>query len=218
MLTHPQPTGINIPSLQTPPTTNLNSPTPPETPQTSDPVIENEEISVAKGKIWPKILIGTVLLLTVGGGVIWWLASQNKIDLPIKNIPGISNNKSTTNDGNNVNNVPSKDAEFASYLRTSLTKIESNYPRASEPMVTPTTTLPVPNLQPKPIETKSKVVKIITKPKEGAEIEINGKKTNILVGEKIGNTGFSLVKTAKDRIVVKGKDGKEKAIAVGQDF
>jgi hypothetical protein len=183
--------------------------------------------------LWLKALLGLgATSIAVGGGLVW-LINERKIEVP-KNID-------TSWFPFQSQQVSSADANFADYMRKSLSKIESaNTPTTSvtnpvnpsaniaAPIATqaapiaanPTiaATIPVTTTPPAAKNSIALIKTVPTGNRPGAIFQIDSQSKTVNVGQKIGTSDWSLLTVAKGEVILKRKGGEIRSIYVGQKF
>ncbi|WP_373538574.1 hypothetical protein [Chamaesiphon sp.] len=175
--------------------------------------------------LWLKVLLGLSVTSIAIGSTLVWLVNERKIELPNTSwLPFQSQSPTAV-----------ADANFAQYMQKSLARIAANTQAAS--VTTPTnpapsiaapaastapnpatTTVPV-TATPVAVTTPIGLVKTLpTNQQPGAVFEIDRRSVVVTVGQKIGNTNWSLIAVNKGEVMVKRKGGEIRAIDVGQKF
>lgn len=182
--------------------------------------------------LWLKILLGLGLTSIAIGSTLVWLVNERKIELPKDTswLPFQSQSQSAV-----------EDAKFARYMQKSLAKIDANTQAASvttptnpapiiaapvaptattatNPAITSSATVPV-TATPAAVTTPIGLVKTLPNSQQpGAVFEIDRRSIVVNVGQKIGNSNWSLLTVDKGEVMVKRKGGEIRSIDVGQKF
>jgi hypothetical protein len=162
------------------------------------------------GGFWKKLLAGTGILVLLGGGGLWWLQKQGKIDLSAITALGSGNNS---------------DAQFSDYLRRSFTKIEGNasavptVPSAAEPAIPnpPAESSAVPAPTAAAATVSASFLKIIAGTPPLAEFSIDGQPQQLKSGDPIGTSGWTVgsVSITGDNEVIVKRNGEIRSLKTG---
>jgi hypothetical protein len=236
---------LQLQQAQTDPSRSNLAPPQQFAPNRANPMVEFGSPQTAapqpkKGRrLWMKALLGIgATSIAVGGGLLW-LVNERKIELP-KNID------TSWLPFQSQSQISPEDAKFAEYMRRSISKIESAYPRsrsvsfaqstsatnfpnpAAPIAAAPTTpatpiaanpTATVPSTVTPAVKTQISLVKILPNSnRPGAIFEIDRQSQTVNVGQKIGTSNWSLLAVTKGEVTVKRKGGEIRSIYVGQKF
>lgn len=163
------------------------------------------------GGFWKKLLAGTGILVLLGGGGLWWLQKQGKIDLSAITALGSGNNS---------------DAQFSDYLHRSFTKIEGNtsavptVPSAVEPAIpnppAESSAVPAPTAA-AAASVNASFLKIVAGTPPLAEFSIDGKPQQLKSGDLIGTSGWTVgsVSITGDNEVIVKRNGEIRSLKTG---
>jgi hypothetical protein len=204
---------------------NFQPTTPPEQTQHSASSVSSPRKKFLP--VWSKVFLGIGITSVALSSVLLWLINERKIDLP-KNID------LSWLPFQSKSSISPEDAKFADYMRKSITKIDAanrsdanNTTTPSNPKTESTTSSSTPLTNSSigvitsttPATIPVNLLKILSGEKRpGAEFEIQGKVIKVYVGDKIGNSNWSLVTVAKGEVIVKKISGEIRSIYVGQKF
>jgi hypothetical protein len=160
-----------------------------------------------KTGLWKKLLAGTGILVLLGGGSIWWLQKEGKINLAALSSLGSGSNS---------------DAQFSNYLQRSVTKIEGS----AVPTVPSPAELAIPNppadssavpTAPAAATISASFLKIVAGTPPLAEFSIDGKPQQLKSGDPIGTSGWtvgSVTSTGDNEVIVK-RNGEIRSLKTG---
>ena len=179
---------------------------------------------------WLKAVLGVGVGSIAVGSSLVWLVTERKISIP-------QNIDTSWLPFQSKSQVSPEDAKFADYMRKSISKIESTkitttaaieLPTSANPSIpaAPTATPFNPAIATAPIaatpatiEKPATLVKTIQNNKYPTAIfQIDKKNQIIKVGQKIGNSNWSLVNISKTEATIKRKGGEIRSIKIGQKF
>ena len=179
---------------------------------------------------WLKAVLGVGVGSIAVGSSLVWLVTERKISIP-------QNIDTSWLPFQSKPQVSPADAKFADYMRKSISKIEAakNTTTAAIELPTPASTInpatatatpfnpataPAPiAATPATIEKPATLVKTIQNNKYPTAIfQIDKKNQIIKVGQKIGNSNWSLVNISKSEATIKRKGGEIRSIKIGQKF
>jgi hypothetical protein len=199
---------------------------------------EIEELATTPKKsevpLWVKVFLSIGFISIASSSVLLWLIKEGKITLP-------TNLNTSWIPGETQSQISPDDAKFADYMRKSISKIESANTTTTSKLpnpsgnpanvVTPDPYNPAPPTNSPgiaaaptdkpitPLKTTASLTKTMqTGDRIGATFQIGNRAQTVNVGDKIGNTGWSLLTVAENSIVVVKAGRENKSIAIGQKF